>query len=210
MAMTPSHKASKLSPDSELLGIPKKDLRLRVRGPQQPVRILRVRASKCTVGSAPDCVLRIPEPQVQPLQCMLLRGARGNFVRWLNTETSPRHAFRDSALQHGDRLQVGSFELEVLDAPTTTSSVSPTTRAEDAVAAPLATMTSVEVIESRMQRLEEQLAQLHRQSGQDESDNLRKTVDRLASELDNERERHRRERENLFSERQRLSSELDH
>ena len=205
--MISAHEAPKPSLASELLGSPKQDLRLRVQSPQQPPRILRVRTTKCTVGSATGCAVRVPEPRVAPVQCMLLRGARGNFVRWLGQDADSRHAFADSALKLGDRLQVGSVELHVLGPQTSASSRSGI-GGEDGFADAVA-KSAVEAIESRMQRLEKQLSQLHGQSAQNASPDLRKTVERLNGELDDERERHRGERELLRAERQRLTREVD-
>ena len=207
--MIPAQEPTEHAPASELLGIPQNDLRLRVHVPKQQPRVLQVRAAKCTVGSAPECTLRISGPQIQPVQCLLLRGARGNFVRWVTTENNLGHVFRDAVLRHGDRLRIGSIKLEVLGRPTTRRSTSTTPSAEGEAVTPAATMSGVEAIETRMQRLEKQFGQLQTQSLQLECDNLKETIESLNGQLNSEREGHLRDRELLISERQRLSAELD-
>jgi hypothetical protein len=92
------------------------ELAFRIRGGELQGRIARVRASQCTIGSAPDCTLRLAEPGVRPLHCVIFRSDAGATVRRWSPDTQLNgRAFSDALLMAGDRLQIGPVELEVID-----------------------------------------------------------------------------------------------
>jgi len=100
---------------NSLLGTQPGALVLRVRGPQQGGRLLRLRSTKCTIGASPDCTLRLRSRGVRPVHCLILRGTAGTFVRrWSAGTYLNDAAFTESPLQPGDRLHIGPVELEVL------------------------------------------------------------------------------------------------
>src|SRR5262245_53369681 len=91
------------------------ELALRVRGQEHDGRLIRIRSAKCTIGSAKGCTLRLVAAGVAPLHCWVLRGAEGTIVRRLHgPATLNGAAVVESALVPGDRLRLGSVELEVV------------------------------------------------------------------------------------------------
>jgi len=92
------------------------ELMLRVRGSGHDGRLIRIRSPKCTIGSASGCTLRLRAPGVFPLQCWILRGAAGAVIRRLHgPATLNGAALEESPLTAGDRLRLGSVELEVVE-----------------------------------------------------------------------------------------------
>src|SRR5437763_1042887 len=88
---------------------------IRVRSSGHDERLVRIRSPKCTVGSAAGCTLRLRAAGVGPLQCWILRGAQGTIVRLLHgTATLNGSRFDEAPLSVGDRLQMGSVELEMV------------------------------------------------------------------------------------------------
>ena len=95
------------------------NLILRVRGSGHDGRLIHIRAAKCTIGSAAGCTLRLRAANVGPLHCWILRGAAGAVVRRLHGRTTLNGAALDEAtLSSGDRLRLGSVELEVVECST--------------------------------------------------------------------------------------------
>jgi hypothetical protein len=89
-------------------------LRVRTRGCEE--RLVQIRSAKCTVGSAAGCTLRIHAAGMGPLACWILRGATGTIVRRLHGgATLNGGAFCESTLKPGDRLRIGSVELEIVE-----------------------------------------------------------------------------------------------
>ena len=78
-------------------------------------RILRLKAAKCSIGSAAQCTLRLRARGVAPMHCLILRGPGGTVVRrWSSDTFLNDQAFADAALTAGDRLRLGPVEVEVL------------------------------------------------------------------------------------------------
>lgn len=91
------------------------DLVLRVCGSSRHGQVVRLRSSKCTIGSGPRCTLRLRARGVGPIHCLILRGSGGAIVRRWSPDTRLNgRAFTDSDLSPGDRLTVGTVELEVV------------------------------------------------------------------------------------------------
>lgn len=108
---------------------PSGELALRIRGGDYHGRVVRIRASQCTVGSAPDCTLRLSGAGIRPLHCIILRSDEGAAVRRWSPDTQLNgRAFSDALLMPGDRLSVGPIDLEVLD----DADLSPSRRSETA------------------------------------------------------------------------------
>ena len=45
--------------------------------------IVELASRRCLVGSAPSCDVRVNEPGVAPIECLIFHGAKNNVVRWL-------------------------------------------------------------------------------------------------------------------------------
>ena len=92
------------------------DLVLRVRGLSHGNQVVRLRGAKSTIGSAPQCTLRLVSPGVAPLHCLLLRGPAAAIVRcWSGNTRLNDRSFTDAVLSPGDRLSIGPIELDVLE-----------------------------------------------------------------------------------------------
>jgi hypothetical protein len=93
------------------------DLVLRVCGSTRHGQIVRLRSAKCTIGSGPRCTLRLRARGVRPIHCLIVRGSHGTVIRRWSPDTRLNGgAFTDAELVAGDRLSIGTIELEVLDA----------------------------------------------------------------------------------------------
>lgn len=70
---------------------------------------------KTTLGSGAKCVLRIQQPGVQPIHCLIQRTADSLTVqRWAEPSRINGESFEQATLAIGDRLMIGSVELEVV------------------------------------------------------------------------------------------------
>ncbi len=100
---------------SSLLDAQSGELVLRIRGSSRHGQIVRLRSAKCTIGSGPQCTLRLQARGVRPLHCLVLRGAAATVIRrWAPDTRLNGRDFSDADLAPGDRLSVGPIELEVL------------------------------------------------------------------------------------------------
>ncbi len=71
---------------------------------------------KTTIGSSPRCNVRIQQPGVQPLHCLIADGPDGLRVRsWAGNTALNGVPFEESALSLGDCLSLGPVELDVID-----------------------------------------------------------------------------------------------
>lgn len=106
------------SPKDSLLGTPTGELVLRIRGTARNGQEVRLKESRCTVGSAPGCTLRLVAKGVEPQHCVLLRGVRGTIVRRLAPDTRLNgRPFEDAPLKTGDVLGIGPLDFEVVTSP---------------------------------------------------------------------------------------------
>lgn len=106
------------SPDSKHLTSPSlpRPLRLKVIGTARHGQMVEIFSARLTIGSAPQCTLRLRAAGVGPLQCLIIREPSGPVVRSLSVDTLLNgERFREEPLHSGDRLQVGSIELELCD-----------------------------------------------------------------------------------------------
>lgn len=88
----------------------------RLVGTQHDGQLLRIRKEKFTVGSSLGCTLALRSPHVHPLHGMFLRGEHGLLFRAMASDTRVNgEAISDCWLSPGDRLSMGSIDLEVLE-----------------------------------------------------------------------------------------------
>jgi len=91
------------------------ELVLRICGGARDGQIVRLRSNKCTIGSGPQCTLRLRARHVQPVHCLIIRGTTSTVIRRWATDTRLNgRDFTDAKLALGDRLSIGPIELEVL------------------------------------------------------------------------------------------------
>ncbi len=104
-----------------LLGHNPGHLTLRIRGTDRDGQLLRIKSDRCSVGSHPDCTIRLRGKGVQPVHCLILRGEAGTAIRRWSPDTRLNgHVFDDSWLSDGDRLSVGPIEFDVVGCDSTT------------------------------------------------------------------------------------------
>ena len=100
---------------SGLLANQQTDLRLCFRGTERDGEVVRISANKCTIGSSPDCTLRLICPGVRPIHCLIIRGDGGMAIRRLSVDTLLNgKSFGDAKLLPGDHLTIGPIEFDVL------------------------------------------------------------------------------------------------
>ena len=105
---------------SVTLGEPTGELTLKIQHGKNCSREVRVTSSKCSIGSAAGCTIELCEPGVQPVHCVILRGAGKTVVRrwapnaWLNGQH-----FVDAELNSGDELRIAGVTIQVFFASET-------------------------------------------------------------------------------------------
>ena len=100
-----------------LLGFVGRGMRLKVsRETSASSDIVELASRRCLVGSAPSCDVRVNEPGIAPIECLIFQGTKNNVVRWLDTARgyAGGEFFEDEILRVGDPLQIGPVELELL------------------------------------------------------------------------------------------------
>lgn len=103
--------------NSSLQDVTQSELVLRICGSSRHGQVIRLGTPKCTVGSGPNCTLRLLAKGVQPLHCLIVRGAAATVVRCWGPDTRLNgRQFYDAPLSPGDRLSVGPIDFEVLPA----------------------------------------------------------------------------------------------
>lgn len=101
-----------------LLGVRAGEFVLRINAGPQAGRTIRLSSPKCTIGSAPNCTLRLRGKGIEPVHCVVLHGARQTIVRrWASDTFINDHRFEDEALRAGDRLAIGALEFQVVSLP---------------------------------------------------------------------------------------------
>lgn len=88
---------------------------LEIQAPNYPPRKVYIKSPRCSIGSAPDCTLRLVAPGVEPIHCVLIRSDRQLRVERVGPSTWLNHReFHTAPFQIGDRLQVGPIQIQLL------------------------------------------------------------------------------------------------
>lgn len=186
-----------------------KGLLFRVCGGEHDGRRVRLLGARCTVGSAPDCSLRLVASEIHPVHCLLIRGHRGTIVRSWSPDTHLNgRPFHDSWLREGDRLRIGPVEFELLAAGSIEDRL-PAPR--DATSDPAAESTPVEMPVEMHVEVHPSTADAERQFEQHLRQLLeqRQETARLEEELEVQRAEFAAERRQWSEERQQVLDELD-
>ena len=89
---------------------------LRVRGTARDGQTVQLKSPKCTIGSGPNCTLRLRSGNVGEVHCLVLRGQGGTVVRRWSADTRLNgRSFDDAHLKIGDCLSVGGIDLDVVE-----------------------------------------------------------------------------------------------
>ena len=89
-------------------------IRLRIRD-QAAEQIVNLPSGKTTIGSSPRCNVRIQQPGVHPLHCLIVHEADGLTVRrWAVDTLLNGEPFDDARLAAGDYLSLGPVDLEIV------------------------------------------------------------------------------------------------
>jgi hypothetical protein len=79
-------------------------------------QLVELPPGKATIGSSPRCNVRIEQPGVQPLHCLISESADGLRIRsWAANTTLNGRAFGEAKLAVDDCLTLGTVELLVVD-----------------------------------------------------------------------------------------------
>lgn len=106
---------SSLSQAPSLLDAERGPLLLQICGGSRRGQLVPFFATKCTVGSGLRCTHRIVARGVQPLHCLIVRGAAATVVRSLSPQTRLNgQYFHDAVLRPGDRLSIGPVDFQVV------------------------------------------------------------------------------------------------
>jgi hypothetical protein len=192
-----------VSEPASLLGSSPGDLVLRLSNGPHAGRIVRLSSAKCSIGSAADCTLRLRGAGLDPVHCVILRGSRQTVVRrWSDDTRLNDRRFDDMPLQHGDRLTLGSLEMQVMSVSGEVRDLAQSARRVDL---------ELSAATSRLERLTERLDLANRQGRR----RLRAVMARLRkyqlrlNEVESRRSRLVQEQEDLNAERARLRSAQD-
>jgi hypothetical protein len=102
-------------PEANRPAAPAGRVQLRLRADGQLFELL---PGKTTIGSSPRCNVRIAQPGVQPLHCVITDSPEGLRVRsWVANTALNGEPFEESALNVGDCLSLGRVELDIVDRP---------------------------------------------------------------------------------------------
>ena len=108
---------SRSSESTSLLGPVGPGMRLKIsRDKPRASDIVELASRRCLVGSAPSCDVRVDEPGVAPITCLIFHGSKNNVVRWLDAsrEFAGGELFQDEVLCAGDPLQIGKNPIALL------------------------------------------------------------------------------------------------
>ncbi len=104
-----------MEPTASVLGTPPADLLLRIVGTARDGQVVRLSNRKCSIGSGPNCTLRLRARGVRPVHCLLLRGPGGTVLRsWAPGIRVNGEIVSDAVLEAGDLITIGPIEFEVL------------------------------------------------------------------------------------------------
>ncbi|HEX2476076.1 MAG TPA: FHA domain-containing protein, partial [Lacipirellulaceae bacterium] len=87
---------------------------MRIRSDVTSQQIVDLREGKTTIGSSPRCDIRIQQPGVQPLHCLILcEGDNLSVRRWAAGTRLNGQPFDEARIAPGDCLTVGEAELRI-------------------------------------------------------------------------------------------------
>ncbi len=93
-----------------------RELVLSIQGGPRHGQIVRIRSTKCSIGSDRRCTLRLRARGVLPMHCLIVRGDAGAYIRrWAPDTRLNGAAFDDAFLRSGDRLSIGPIEFHVVE-----------------------------------------------------------------------------------------------
>lgn len=88
---------------------------LRLHGGTEDDQLIPIPIGKSSVGSGPRCSIRLAYPEVRPLHCLITHDdQRLRVRRWADNLLLNGAPFDEAKLSPGDRLMIGSVELEVV------------------------------------------------------------------------------------------------
>ena len=88
---------------------------LEISGNSTQPETVRVRAAKCTIGSADACTIRLNDPEVHAVHCVILRGRRQDDRSSLGRHgLAERALVRDAELHVGDVVSFASIQIRVV------------------------------------------------------------------------------------------------
>ncbi|MEN6406403.1 MAG: FHA domain-containing protein [Thermoguttaceae bacterium] len=173
------------------------DLVFRICSAPREGQIVRLKSTKCTIGSGPRCTLRLRASGVSPLHCLIVRGPAVTVVRRWSPDTRLNdRAFTDAELLPGDRLGIGSVDLEVV-------AVQPSRNMRGSSPKEAAVLPSSDV---SLERLKQELEQQRRQWEQQHQQWQSQQGEAMAK-LAAEREQFAEERHRLETEKQKLAEQ---
>ena len=73
----------------------------------------RIRSSKCTIGSAPDCSVQLKAIEVQPLHATLVFGKKHTLLRSLGPTLISNRAVREWLIDESTEIMIGKSRLVV-------------------------------------------------------------------------------------------------
>jgi chromosome segregation ATPase len=161
---------------------------LRVRAPRQEAKLIRIQSPKCTIGASPGCTLRLRGAGLGQSQCWILRGTSVSVIRRLHGPATLNGAqFTEAPLKAGDRLQLGSVELEFVECHHEAPRSAPAFSSPDGNVALLAALQAkLDDARSEIDRLHEESRQAFQSSimAADRADQLRDAMALANDELE--------------------------
>jgi hypothetical protein len=110
-----SMETTQISPPANTLGTASGQLVLRITGNSAQAELVRVNSSKCSIGSADACTIRLNGAGVQPVHCIILRGESETVVRrWAEDLSLNGRRFDDATLKPGDLLSFANIRIEIV------------------------------------------------------------------------------------------------
>jgi hypothetical protein len=104
-----------VSPATDLLSAAPPALALRIVQPGTPERTQELPAGKCTVGSSGRCQICLPNAQIRPLHCLIVRSASETVVtRWAPGIQLNGQEFTSAPFVVGDCLSLGDVEMHLV------------------------------------------------------------------------------------------------
>ena len=90
------------------------ELALRIKGGDSDGQMLPLTQEKMTLGAGQSCTLRLQQPGVRALHCLITQGEQGLTIRrWADGTLLNGELFTESPLEIGDCLTLGPIDLEL-------------------------------------------------------------------------------------------------